>query len=112
MPPSFAEGSPEHWHALYEVNLLHILQVTHAPLPSMLDRASGTIINVSSIEGMRGYPPDSVYGAFKAAAIHFTRSFGTELGSKAIKVSGITPDLTQTKQSAFQRFDPHELRDK
>src|SRR5437660_1069896 len=36
LPPSFAEGSPDHWQALYEVNLLHVLQVTHAFLPSML----------------------------------------------------------------------------
>jgi NAD(P)-dependent dehydrogenase (short-subunit alcohol dehydrogenase family) len=112
LPPSFAEGGPDHWQALYEVNFLHILQVTHAFLPSMLDRASGTIINVSSIEGLRGYPPDSVYGAFKAAAIHFTRSLGVELGGKGIKVNGIAPDLTQTKQSDFERFDPPELRDK
>jgi NAD(P)-dependent dehydrogenase (short-subunit alcohol dehydrogenase family) len=112
LPSSFADSSPGHWQALYEVNFLHVLQVTHAFLPSMLDRATGTIINVSSIEGLRGYPPDSVYGAFKAAAIHFTQSLGVELAGKGIKVNGIAPDLTQTKQSDFERFDPPELRDK
>jgi NAD(P)-dependent dehydrogenase (short-subunit alcohol dehydrogenase family) len=112
LPASFADSSPDHWQALYEVNFLHVLQVTHAFLPSMLDRANGTIINVSSIEGLRGYPPDSVYGAFKAAATHFTQCLGVELAGKGIKVNGIAPDLTQTKQSDFERFDPPELRDK
>lgn len=111
LPASFAEGDPEHWQALYEVNFLHVLRVTHAFLPSMLERHRGTIINVSSVEGIRGYPPDSVYAAFKAAVVAFTRSLGVELGRKGIKVNGIAPDLTQTKQSDFTR-DPPELADK
>ncbi|MEY2450646.1 MAG: hypothetical protein QOD92_220 [Acidimicrobiaceae bacterium] len=111
LPASFADGDPEHWQALYEINFLHVLRVTHAFVPAMLERHSGTIINVSSVEGIRGYPPDSVYAAFKAAVVAFTRSLGVELGRKGIKVNGIAPDLTQTKQSDFTR-DPPELADK
>jgi len=112
LPPSFADGDAEHWQALYEVNLLQLLRVTHAFLPSMLDRHEGTIINVSSIEGLRGYPPDAVYAAFKAAVVQFTRSLGVEVAGKGVKVNGIAPDLTQTKQSDFVRFDPPDLADK
>ena len=112
LPPSFADGDAEHWQALYEVNFLQLLRVTHAFLPSMLERRSGTIINVSSIEGLRGYPPDSVYAALKAAVVQFTRSLGVEVAGKGVKVNGIAPDLTQTKQSDFVRFDPPELADK
>jgi 2-hydroxycyclohexanecarboxyl-CoA dehydrogenase len=112
LPPSFVDSTPEHWQAQYEINFLHIMRVTHALLPSMLARGSGTIINVSSIEGIRGYPPDAVYAAFKAAAIHFTRCLGVELAGKGIKVNGIAPDLTQSDQCDFERYDPPELRDK
>jgi NAD(P)-dependent dehydrogenase (short-subunit alcohol dehydrogenase family) len=112
LPPSFAEGDAEHWQALYEVNFLQLMRVTHVFLPSMLERRSGTIINVSSIEGVRGYPPDAVYAAFKAAVVQFTRSLGVEVAGKGVKVNGIAPDLTQTKQSDFVRFDPPELADK
>ena len=112
LPPSFADGDAEHWQALYEVNLLQLLRVTHAFLPSMIERHAGTIINVSSIEGLRGYPPDAVYAAFKAAVVQFTRSLGVEVAGKGVKVNGIAPDLTQTKQSDFVRFDPPELADK
>ena len=111
LPPSFADSTPDHWQAQYEINFLHIMRVTHALLPSMLERGSGTIINVSSIEGIRGYPPDAVYAAFKAAAVHFTRCLGVELAGKGIKVNGIAPDLTQSVQCDFER-DPPELRDK
>ncbi|MEY2447291.1 MAG: hypothetical protein QOH79_767 [Acidimicrobiaceae bacterium] len=112
LPPSFAESDPAGWQAQYETNFLHVLRVTHAFLPSMLERHHGTIINVSSVEGLRGYPPDPVYAAFKSAVVAFTRSLGVELGRKGIKVNGIAPDLTQTKQSDFVRFDPPELADK
>ena len=112
LPPSFADSDSQPWQALYEVNFLQLLQVTHAFLPSMLERRRGTIINVSSIEGLRGYPPDAVYAAFKAAVVQFTRSLGVEVAGKGVKVNGIAPDLTQTKQSDFLRFDPPELADK
>ena len=112
LPPSFADSEPANWQALYEVNFLQLLRVTHAFLPSMIERRRGTVINVSSIEGIRGYPPDSVYAALKAAVVHFTRSLGVEVAGKGVKVNGIAPDLTQTKQSDFLRFDPPELADK
>jgi NAD(P)-dependent dehydrogenase (short-subunit alcohol dehydrogenase family) len=112
LPASFADSDPEQWQALYDVNFKQLLQVTHAFLPSMIERHRGTIINVSSIEGIRGYPPDSVYAALKAAVVHFTRSLGVEVAGKGVKVNGIAPDLTQTKQSDFLRFDPPELADK
>jgi 2-hydroxycyclohexanecarboxyl-CoA dehydrogenase len=112
VPPSFLDGGPEHWQGLYEINLLHVFAVTYAFLPSMIDAGRGAIINVSSIEGMRGYPADSVYSAFKAAVVHFTKSLGVELGPKGIKVNGIAPDLTSTPQSNFVEWDPPEYADK
>ena len=39
----------------------------------MVERRRGRLVNVASVEGLRGYPPDPVYGAYKAAVVHFTR---------------------------------------
>lgn len=72
--------------------------MTRAFLPAMIRRRSGSIVNVSSVEGIRGYPPDPVYGAFKAAVVHFTRCLALEVGRRGIRVNGIAPDLTQTPQ--------------
>ncbi len=97
-PVPFGRSDPEHWDALYRVNLHHVFLVTRAFLPAMIEQRSGSIINVSSVEGIRGFPADPVYGAFKAAVVHFTRSLALELGRRGIRVNGIAPDLTQTPQ--------------
>ena len=76
----FLESDADHWDALHQVNFLHVLRVTRAFLPAMVEAGAGSIINVSSIEGVRGYPPDPVYGAYKAAVNHFTRSLAVQVG--------------------------------
>lgn len=98
----FSRSDPEHWDALYRINLHHVFLVTHAFLPGMIERRSGSIINVSSVEGLRGYPADPVYGALKAAVVHFTKCLALELGRRGVRVNGIAPDLTQTPQVDYR----------
>jgi len=90
------QGDATHWQSLYEINLLHVFQMTHTFLPRMLEQGRGSIINVSSIEGVRGYPLDPVYAAFKAAVIHFTRSLGVDVAGRGVRVNGIAPDMTNS----------------
>ncbi len=101
----FAESGPESWQAMYEVNLLHILAVTRAFLPSMIEAGSGSIVNVHSVEGMRGYPGEPVYAAMKAAAAHFTTSLAAGVGRDGVRVNAIGPDLTQTPQVDYLRTE-------
>ena len=77
-PGNFVDTDPRLWDELYQVNLHHVFLVTHAFLPAMIDQHAGAIVNVSSVEGLRGYPEDPVYAAFKAAVIHFTRSLAVQ----------------------------------
>ena len=104
----FSRSDPAHWDALYRINLHHVFLVTRAFLPAMISRRSGSIINVSSVEGLRGYPADPVYGAFKAAVAHFTRCLALELGRRGIRVNGIAPDLTRTPQLDYAADVPPE----
>lgn len=94
----FEESGPEAWKAMYDVNLLHIFAVTQAFLGSMIDQGRGSIVNVSSVEGLRGFPGGPVYAAMKAAAAHFTTSLAVRVGQHGIRVNGIGPDLTQSPQ--------------
>ena len=94
----FHESDPESWSAMYAVNLEHLFRVTRAFLEPMMDSGGGSIVNVHSVEGMRGFPGEPVYAAMKAAAAHFTTSLAVGYGRKGIRVNGIGPDLTQTPQ--------------
>jgi len=105
----FEKSSPESWKHMYDINLFHVFAVTHAFLPSMIERGRGSIVNFHSVEGMRGYPGDPVYGAMKAAVAHFTTCLAVYVGRKGIRVNAIGPDLTQTPQvdyiTGFEEFD-------
>jgi NAD(P)-dependent dehydrogenase (short-subunit alcohol dehydrogenase family) len=94
----FQDSSPDTWKAMYDINLFHIFAVTHAFLGSMIEQRHGNIVNFHSVEGLRGYPGEPVYGAMKAAAAHFTTNLAVTVGRYGIRVNGIGPDLTQTPQ--------------
>lgn len=94
----FAESTPESWQRMYDINLRHVFAVTRTFVPSMIAAGRGSIVIVHSVEGMRGYPKDPVYGAMKAAAAHFTTCLAVDLGRHGIRVNGIGTDLAQTPQ--------------
>ncbi len=94
----FRESSRESWTAMWEINFLHIVAVTRAFLDSMIANGGGSIVNFHSVEGLRGYPGEPVYGAMKAAAAHFTTNLAVQMGRHGIRVNGIGTDLTQTPQ--------------
>lgn len=105
----FDRSGPESWEAMYRVNLWHQFAVTQAFLRSMIDRGGGSIVNVHSVEGMRGYPGEPVYAAMKAASAHFTTSLAVTYGRKGVRVNGIGADVTQTPQVDYVTgYEDHE----
>ena len=103
-PGNFVDTDPQLWDDLYRINLHHVFLVTHAFLPAMTDRRSGAIVNVSSVEGLRGYPEDPVYAAFKAAVIHFTRSLAVQVGRDGVRVNAVGPDVTESLQVPYSQW--------
>ena len=110
-PTLFLDSDDEHWEALHSVNFLHVLRCSKAFLPGMAAQGSGSVINVASVEGLRGYPPDPVYGAYKAAVVHFTRCLALEVAPSGVRVNAIAPDVTQTIQVDYSSI-PAELADR
>ncbi len=98
----FRDSSPESWQQMYDINLGHVLLVTRAFLGPMIDGGGGSIVNVHSVEGMRGYPGEPVYAAMKAAVAHFTTSLAVGEGRHGVRVNGIGTDLTQTPQVDYR----------
>ncbi len=103
-PGNFVNTEPQLWDELYRINLHHVFLVTHAFLPAMVDQHAGAIVNVSSVEGLRGYPEDPVYAAFKAAVIGFTRSLAVQVGGHGVRVNAIAPDVTESLQVPYSQW--------
>jgi meso-butanediol dehydrogenase/(S,S)-butanediol dehydrogenase/diacetyl reductase len=103
-PGNFVDTDPQLWDDLYRINLHHVFLVTHALLPAMIGQRSGAIVNVSSVEGLRGYPEDPVYAALKAAVIHFTRSLAVQVGRDGVRVNAIGPDVTESLQVPYSQW--------
>ena len=95
----FLKSGPEDWDALYALNLGHVFACTRAIAPTMTERSSGSIVNVSTVEAFRGIPANAVYSAFNAGINAFTRSLAVELGRKGVRVNAIAPDLADTLQT-------------
>lgn len=102
----FERSSPETWKRMYDINLFHIFLVTRAFLDSMIEHQRGVIVNFHSVEGLRGFAGEPVYGAMKAGAAHFTTCLAVYAGRWGIRVNGIGTDLTQTPQVDY--FAGHE----
>jgi NAD(P)-dependent dehydrogenase (short-subunit alcohol dehydrogenase family) len=111
-PTRLLDSDEEHWSALHDVNLLHVFRCCRTFVPRMIEQRAGSVINVASVEALRGYPPDPVYGAYKAAVAHFTRCFALEVAQHGVRVNAIAPDVTQTVQVDYERSVPADLRDR
>ncbi len=97
---TFLHSTPEQWQRLYEVNLRHVLQVTHALLPIMIFSGGGSIVNSSTVEAFRGIPGHVAYSAYNAGVSAFTKSLAVEVGRDGVRVNAIAPDLADTSQTS------------
>lgn len=107
----FLRTSEADWESLYDVNLRHIFRCTRAFAPGMVERGAGSIINVSTIETLRGIPGNAVYSAFKTAITGFTRSFALEVAPSGVRVNAIAPETTDTAQVPVSRWVPERYAD-
>lgn len=86
------------WDALYRSNLRHVLLCTQRIARALVDaRTGGSIINVTSIEGVRAAPGYAAYAAAKAGVINYTQTAALELAAHGIRVNALAPDVTFTE---------------
>ena len=95
---SLLETSENGWDALYRANLKHVILCTQRVARSMVDTGTGgSIINITSIEGVRAAPGYAAYAAAKAGVINFTKTAALELALQGIRVNALAPDITLTE---------------
>lgn len=99
MPLSFFKSlKVDEWDRMIDVNIKGVLYCTAAVLPTMLEKKSGHIINISSVAGRIVFPAGSVYCATKHAVTAFTEGLRQELSPrKNIRVTSIEPGVVQTE---------------
>ncbi len=74
-----------------DVNLRGAIMLTQACVKNMIRRGAGSVVNISSVNGVRGHSGVSVYSATKAALDGLTRSLARELGPRNIRVNSVAP---------------------
>jgi 3-oxoacyl-[acyl-carrier protein] reductase len=89
----------EDFDAVIEVNLKSVFNMTKAVQRTMLKQRKGSIINMSSVVGVKGNAGQANYAASKAGIIGFTKSVALELGSRNIRCNAIAPGFIETEMT-------------
>jgi NAD(P)-dependent dehydrogenase (short-subunit alcohol dehydrogenase family) len=92
------DTSENGWDALYRANLRHVLLCTQRVARQLVAAGRpGSIINLTSIEGVRAAPGYAAYAAAKAGVINYTKTAAFELAPRGIRVNALAPDITLTE---------------
>ncbi|KIX22837.1 3-ketoacyl-ACP reductase [Flavobacterium sp. 316] len=92
--------SEEDFDKVVEINLKSVFNMTKAVQKTMLKNRAGSIINMSSVVGVKGNAGQANYAASKAGMIGFTKSIALELGSRNIRCNAIAPGFIETEMTA------------
>jgi 3-oxoacyl-[acyl-carrier protein] reductase len=92
--------SEEHFDEVIRTNLKSVFNITKAVQRPMLKERKGSIINISSVVGIKGNAGQANYAASKAGIIGFTKSVALELGSRNIRCNAVAPGFIETEMTA------------
>ena len=97
--------SPEHWAQVLQVNLFSVFNTVRVLAPGMRTRGWGRIVNISSMNGLKGQFGQSNYAAAKAGMIGFTKSIAQELAAKGVTANCIAPGFIRTEMTMAMPAD-------
>ncbi|MBS1948892.1 MAG: 3-oxoacyl-[acyl-carrier-protein] reductase [Bacteroidetes bacterium] len=93
--------TPEQWDEVMAINLKSVYNITKQVIRPMMKAKNGSIVNMSSIIGIKGNAGQSSYAASKAGIIGFTKSIAQELGSRNIRCNAIAPGFIETDMTHY-----------
>jgi NADP-dependent 3-hydroxy acid dehydrogenase YdfG len=99
-----AEADPADWQAMYDSNVLGLLRVTRALLPTLIAGGDGHIINITSLAGHAVYEGGAGYAAAKHAAAAVNDTMRLELVAEPVRITEIAPGLVKTDEFSLVRF--------
>ena len=98
----------QQWDEVMQANLKSVYNLTKQVIRPMMKSRSGSIINLSSIVGIKGNGGQSAYAVSKAGIIGFTKSIAQEIGSRNIRCNAIAPGFIETDMTHFLKGDGAE----
>ena len=98
------------WEAAMRVNVTSMMLMAKYVIPHMRTQGGGAIVNLASIDGLRGGNPNLFYSTSKGAVVNMTRSMAAHHGPEGIRVNGIAPGYVYTPMVYAKGMEP-ELRD-
>ncbi|MDD1508948.1 SDR family oxidoreductase [Pseudomonas sp. CNPSo 3701] len=94
----FAALTDEHWLAELNLNLLATVRLDRLLIPQMLERGSGVVVHITSIQSVLPLPESTTgYAAAKAALRTYSKSISKELGPKGVRVNAVSPGWIMTE---------------
>jgi NADP-dependent 3-hydroxy acid dehydrogenase YdfG len=99
-----AEADPADWRAMYEVNVIGVVNVTQALLPLLVASGAGTIVVLSSTAGFVAYEGGGGYVAAKHGAHAIAATLRLELSGQPVRVIEIAPGMVRTDEFAVNRY--------
>lgn len=100
---------PAEWDQMFQVNVMGLLRCTRVVLKGMLERKSGTIINISSIAGRKTFPNHAAYTGTKFAVHGISESIREEVAGSNVRVTTIAPGAVETELLSHTTSD--QIRD-
>jgi acetoacetyl-CoA reductase len=101
----FRKMTPEQWRSVLSTNLDSVFNVTRHVIDGMVERGWGRIINISSVNAVRGQFGQTNYASAKAGLLGFTKSLAQEVVRKGITVNAVSPGYVQTDMVMAIRED-------
>ncbi|MCY4262778.1 MAG: SDR family NAD(P)-dependent oxidoreductase [Candidatus Dadabacteria bacterium] len=106
------ETSVETWEQVFNINVKGTFMMSKFTIPHMIENGGGSIINNSSILGIKAITGTAAYNSTKGAVSQLTRSMALEYGANGIRVNAICPGTTATPMvAAFIESSPPELEE-
>ncbi len=106
---AFAEGDADRYREIIDINIVAVVELTHAVLPTMLANGRGWVLNVSSLGGLAPGPGFAVYSATKAFVCSFSESLHEECRRRDVVVTAVCPGATRTEFGAISGADDSGL---